>query len=423
LNILVDHGSYLNLGDIAMLEGAVARLHHALPDAQLHVVFRNIPTKLYRAPYVTRVPNYEMQPRPEKSLKPFLRDASHAVAIRGALAQLAFGASAGTLPLPLRDKTVTASEFCEPYDALHLVGGGMLNDVLTEQLVKKCTLVLTFAAQRKPIVMSGQQLGPFQNPLFKRALLRTLRAVKFVGVREPTESLALCREAKLEATRYALMGDDAFGITPAGETETRRILSEYGLEPHQFLAFNLRIQRNYAPEFARHAEFLGALAEKISNALHLPILFVPIATDKEQGDVGAAQRVAAHIPTARTVILDRPELSPSLAKGLLGQVRGAVGASYHFCTFAFCGGTPTVNVFDGRYYKQKSEGLTAFWGDARLAYALQDGNVEQAAQHILGVINDNALSEQLKRRAAEALTKWETIFDREARRNFGGDAR
>lgn len=419
MKILVDHGSYLNLGDMAMLEGAVTRLHHALPDAELHVIHRNIPTGIFQEPYVTRVPNYELHLGLEQVLQSVSRSSAHGAAVRGALTQLAFGASAEVIRLTQRETTLRAREFCAQYDALHLVGGGMLNDVFPEQLLKKSMLALTFAKQNKPVVLSGQQLGPFKNPVFQRTLLRTLRAAKFVGLREPTESVALCRHAKLDELRYVVMGDDAFGIAPPDAAETNTLLHECGLEPNRFVAFNLRIQKNYAPEFAQHAEFLGALAERIAAALNLPIVFVPIAIDKEAGDTSAARQVSQHIHKAQVVLLDRSDLTARRVKGLLGQAHGAVGASYHFCTFALCGGTPAVNVFDGRYYKQKGEGLTAFWGDARLAYALQDGNVADAAQHILSAIQDAALREKLKRRAADAIETWETIFDRETRRYFG----
>lgn len=422
MNILVDHGSYLNLGDIAMLEGAVTRLHHALPEARLHVVYRDLPTKIYQASRVTRVPNYEIQSTDNRVSHVVLRGKTEAVTLRLALTALAMGRRADTLALTQGTSVKTVGEFCKPYDALHLVGGGMLNDVFPAQLLKKCALVLTFAAQNKPILLSGQQLGPFQNPFYKRVLGRALRRANFVGLREPTDSAALCQEFGLDTARFGLMGDDAFGVPRADDAQTLRILDACGVVPKKFIAVNLRIQRNYAPEFAQHAHLLGALAETLDERLQMPLLFVPIATDREQGDVLAAQRVAAEIPHVHAHILDRPDLSAGLVKGVLGHARGAVGASYHFCTFALEAGTPTVNVYDGRYYAQKARGLTAFWGDARLALALQNGNVQAAAENVLDVFQDDSLSRQLRTRARDAVANWETIFDTQARIIFGGKA-
>src|SRR5258708_4401630 len=175
MNILVDHGSYLNLGDVAILESAVTRLHHALPDAQLHVVYRDMPTKIYQAPCVTRVPNYEIELAAKNRLQPLLGTKSDSAAVRVGLIQLALGKRATGLTITQNNRRLSADEFCKPYDALHLVGGGMLNDVFPMQLLKKSALLLTFAAQHKPAMLSGQQLGPFQNALFKRVLVRALR--------------------------------------------------------------------------------------------------------------------------------------------------------------------------------------------------------------------------------------------------------
>lgn len=419
MNILVDHGAYLNLGDIAMLESAVARLHHVLPEARLAVIYRELPTKIYQLPFVTPIPNYEIEPTGKRIIQPVLPAKADAAARRLTLFQLALGKRIDTLTVMQNTSAATLNEFSEPFDALHLVGGGVLNDVFPLELLKKSALLLTFAAQNKPTVLTGQQLGPFQNPFFKRVLARGLRGAEFVGVREPTTSMALCQEFGLDPTRYALMGEDAFGLAGAGEEQTQKVLSACGVESKKFIAMNLRVQYNYAPEFERHVHRMAELAETLAARMEMPLLFVPIATDPESGDSRTAQRVAAEIHRTPVQVLDRPDLSASLVKAVLAHARGAVGVSYHFCNFALSAGVPTVNVYDGRYYTQKAQGQAAFWGDARLALALQNGRVEDAARHILDVFNDEALSQHLNTRAREAVANWETIFDAQARKHFG----
>ena len=102
----------------------------------------------------------------------------------------------------------------------------------------------------------------------------------------------------------------------------------------------------------------------------------------------------------------------------LGQAFGAVGVSYHFCTFALTQGVPAVCLYDGDYYGQKGHGLCGFWADNRLALSLQDLTTLSAVKHIMQVFNDDRLRENLLRIAVEAVERWHSIFDQQVIKAF-----
>lgn len=110
-------------------------------------------------------------------------------------------------------------EFCAPFDALHMVGGGYLTDTFPEVLVEVFCLALAFHQQGKPILLTGQQVGPFQSRVLRAHTRRLLNCARFAGLREPTGSVELCKQCGLDPRRFRVMGDDSFGLPWADEAE------------------------------------------------------------------------------------------------------------------------------------------------------------------------------------------------------------
>ena len=114
-------------------------------------------------------------------------------------------------------------------------------------------------------------------------------------------------------------------------------------------------------------------------------------------------------------IFEHPTPTPALTKGILGKAYGAIGTSYHFCTFALSEGVPALCIYDGDYYSQKAKGLSLFWENEKLALSLKKMNIEHATQQIIDIFKDGKLRKQIKLRHEEALARWHNIFDNRIR--------
>jgi polysaccharide pyruvyl transferase WcaK-like protein len=123
--------------------------------------------------------------------------------------------------------------------------------------------------------------------------------------------------------------------------------------------------------------------------------------------------------SSKVLVLENDNLTPSLVKGILGKAFGAVGVSYHFCTFALGQGVPTVCIHDGNYYLQKARGLSEFWGDKRLSLPLKGMNTDLAIDHIAEVFNDDLLRKKLHDCSIQAVESWKHIFSTQVRKCFG----
>lgn len=414
-----------------MLESAVGRLRANLPETDIFVITRpGLQTDVWKIAGVYPVEMCVVRPVGVRLLarrRFFWRYDSFWRKTISAIALLSLDRAYSTRVKLLshssdaRAKTRDLHEFCEPFDALHIVGGGNLTDIFYDTLFEKCCLIQTFANQRKPILLTGQQLGPVKSHLLKNALARTLRKATFVGLREPVDSVRFCTEAKLDPNRFAVMGDDSFGSQPGDDLEATRLLAKMGVTPSRFLAVNIRIG-SYAPEHAVQMHKIAAIVRELATHFQMPIVVVPIWLDPLEGDVPSGTQLAETLGSKDVRVITDDALTPGLIKKVMSKAFGAIGVSYHFCTFALSEGVPAICIYDGAYYSQKGRGLSRFWQDDRLAMSLRDMDVQSGVKRIQQVLTDSSLRKNLHQLAIDHRHRWQEIFDSQTQSAFAASS-
>jgi hypothetical protein len=111
-------------------------------------------------------------------------------------------------------------------------------------------------------------------------------------------------------------------------------------------------------------------------------------------------------------VMQADGLMPATVRGVLGCAWGGIGVSYHFCTFSLTEGIPAICLYADPYYKQKAQGIAAFWGDERLSLSLSEMQVGPAMSHIRQVFEDTKLRAALVQRTQDAQRTWHEIFRR-----------
>lgn len=433
MKILVEHRSNANLGDTAMIEGCIHALRASRAEWELSVPDRpGLTTTLWSLPSIRRVCDYFVDYAYANlfSARSLLwrfnkqyQDVLNWTHVQG----LGRGLRAGRLPLsPMTQEQSghrTLGELCRGFDALHIVGQSGLTDVFADCLFQQCCLIIAFAEQRKPIILTGQQIGPLTCGRDKGLVCRTLRSVTFVGLREPTQSVAIVRQAKLARERFQVMGDDSFGMPSASEADVAAVLDKLGLQRNRFLAVNVRIGY-YAQEHAHDLIHIAQIVQRIAQQLDLPLLFVPISFNDIDSDVrtaSALQRLFGGVRGTRLLVLENETFSAPLTKGVMGHAAGALCVSYHACTFALSHGVPAICLYDGAYYAQKAEGLAEFWGDDRLALNLRTVPLSLAVEQILSALSDPSLRSRLAHRSVDAHRQWGAVFQQRIPALLGHD--
>jgi len=418
MKVLVNHSSGNNLGDMAMIEGVVRRLLHTAKGVNLCVLDNfSLPKEMWEWNNVTRVTMRLSDPLPRVAYVnriPYIRRYERqlkTIGIHSSLAMLDLGINANDIRVSDGSDSTTLENWCSAYDAMHFVGMGGFTDIFLKDVWHYCYMIYTLASQGKPVIFTGQQIGPFHSWLTKNLVQSSLRKAEFIGLREPTDSLVFCEQADLDSNRFAVMGDDSFGVPAADSEHVKSFLSRFGLSPGKFIAVNVRVG-NYASSHAEYIQCIADLMSNLSQRYDLPVVVVPIALDIWDSDIDSGYRLCEAVGGDRIQVLDKPEeLTAALVKGILGQAYAAVGVSYHFCTFALSQGVPAICIFDGDYYSQKARGLSRFWEDERLALPLKKLDLKEATRQVYELIEDQEFREALRIRAEIAIKRWEEIFD------------
>ena len=140
MKLLVDYASTYNLGDIAMLEGAVLRLASLLPDADIFVMdIPNLKTMIWNIPKIFRQPIFKLSPffwdafesrlPPNRYTSRFLQLWQRQLSFEVTLWCLESLLSVQSMPIfdTMIGRT-KLGQFCDQFDGLHVPGGNNLTD-------------------------------------------------------------------------------------------------------------------------------------------------------------------------------------------------------------------------------------------------------------------------------------------------------
>jgi len=428
MKILIDHGAHHNLGDIAILEGAVIRLHSLFPQMNISVVNRaNLETRIWKMPNVSKYEGATIKIPLDNLIEeiPFFwryDDRWRKQLCNYTLRRFSTSKSACRLPITANPKSSirigTLGGFCDPFDALLISGGGNLSDTFHRGgLFPKCCLMQAFIEQSKSVVLTGQQIGPFNSMRSRLNLFSVLRKVNFVGLRDPGDSFTLCKESKLHDLSFAVMGDDSFGLPPVSEKMIEDLLKSMRLKQFEFLAVQLR-WGSYTTELNDNFKKIIVLLERVQKILKMPLLIIPISYNSGDNDVRTAKKIIASIKSSSVNMLELSKSSPDVVKGILGKAYGAIGTSYHFCTFSLSEGTPAVCIYGGKHYSQKAKGLCLFWEDPRLGLDITKVGEVSASEHIENLFKDGDFRSGIKIRAEKYIRNWKHDFDRVVKKNL-----
>jgi len=241
--------------------------------------------------------------------------------------------------------------------ALFISGAGAFNDFYILSVGGFWgILVRCMSFLGKPIVGSGQQVGPFKM-FGRRALARwALRPIDLLGVRDPP-SIACASALDVPEHRIVLTGDDAWDLVPVTPEVAQTTLDRHGI-PERFIAAQLRFGSSVGWEEADSHTVALSLGH-LSSELGLPVVFVPCMTSSGADDRYPAACVQEHLDVPSWAVTE--ELDARATKALLGRAELAVGTANHFCVFAASMGTPVIGLHATPYMEQKLKGVAQLW--------------------------------------------------------------
>jgi polysaccharide pyruvyl transferase WcaK-like protein len=236
-------------------------------------------------------------------------------------------------------------------DGLAIAGGGNLASNWPMHIRERSTLAAVARKLGKPIVISGQTLGPELTDGDSAMLGELLRTARVVGVREqPSHELALSLgvdPAKLQRTV-----DDATFVADDGAAEPR---AAYCL-----VSFSLHLAGHPRDGFVALA---AALLDELVSTTGLEVVFFAHFGSTDPAVVTGDSVIHREIATAMT----QPSavVAPSTVAAAAGLARNAafvVSSRYHPVVFSAAAGVPTLAISVDAYTAIKLRGALATGG-------------------------------------------------------------
>ncbi|HZO87543.1 MAG TPA: polysaccharide pyruvyl transferase family protein [Chthonomonadaceae bacterium] len=369
MRILIDVSSEIlyNVGDIAMIHVALARLGALWPEARLELILSR----------PDRLPRFFPQARG-------LSDQGHLAffhegCLFGRFWRLAPGIEdrlrtrylRQVAPLILVRKrrhgvdTESIRAYIEAVCAADLVilgGGAWITDVFEYGARFALDTLHIAQAQGKPTALIEQGMEPIQSPKLRACLGALLPRANLIALRERRAGLPLLRSLGVPEDRIAVTGDDAIELAHA-------------MRPPCLgdgIGINLRVA-SYAGVEEALAEAVRPVLQAAARRFDAPLLPAPIETSEQTSDAGAIRRLLAGWDDASDG--GAALQTPQAVIAQIGRCRIVVTGSYHAAVFALAQGIPAVTLARSAHYRHKFLGLADMFGIGCAVVSLEDARL------------------------------------------------
>lgn len=238
-------------------------------------------------------------------------------------------------------------------DAVLITGGGNLSSQWPEHVYERAALGELAELLGKPLVISGQTVGPALTGRDGELVGALLRSARLIGVRE-ARSFDVATE--LGATRVVRTLDDAAYLSEAGHDEPTASRDPYVL-------VTLAPYAGSTPP-ATFAARTARLLDEVAAVTGLEVLLLPhvgsVLGGEPVGDAVPHEAVRDASTSGRLSLL--PIVAPGEAARLAREATFSISTRYHPAVFAASGGVPWLTISVDEYTDVKLAGHAANFG-------------------------------------------------------------
>lgn len=292
-------------------------------------------------------------------------------------------------------------------DAVLISGGGNLNSTWPVHVYERAALASVASIFHRPLIVSGQTLGPLITGRHGELMSATLTSARLVGVRESASAL-VAESLGVLPEKLGLTVDDA-SFAPGAE---RAAPAE-----------------NYiAATFAAHTglttreDFVTSVARVLRHAIELTdadVVLIPHQgvgdADRADGDIAMHDEIRAALGDLAPRVHNLPVLDAAQIAHLTRGAELVLSSRYHPVVYALAAGVPALGLGVDAYTTMKIHGALANFGAGDFALStasLVDGTLEHAVADTWAQRTEiaEALRLTADRRRSEARSWWDTVM-------------
>lgn len=277
--------------------------------------------------------------------------------------------ASGERALPGDDPAWAVIDAVSGVDAVAIAGGGNMASNWPMHVFERAALGALAERAGRPLVVTGQTLGPRLDPADRALVGGLLRSARLVGVREHA-SAELAAGLGVLPERLAANRDDATFLGWADTGAQAGADAEPATGSPEPILVSLSVHLGGLPR-ARAVAGLAASLDRLADATGRPLVFHPHFGSIDPAVVAGDEVLHAEVRTALRAPSEALEPGdPRPAARLARSAAMLVTSRYHPAVFAAPSGVPIAALSADDYTAVKLRGATGWWD--------QDGVVELA---------------------------------------------
>lgn len=284
-------------------------------------------------------------------------------------------------------------------DGVLIAGGGNLASTWPLHVYERAALAGIAGRLGRPVVVTGQTLGPDLRGRDRELVGEMLRAARLVGVRESASH----RLAAEFGVRARLGVDDASFVA---------LTTMDAAAPREGVLVSLSLSLGGASRtetVQRVATLVDAAADTVGGPVRFHAHFGALAGHSPRGDAVLHEEVRARLRTPSTVV---PTGEVTAAASLAHSSALLITGRYHPAVFAAPAGVPVLGLVTDDYTAVKQRGALAHWGqDATVPIAAADSDGIPRAHSLWKSRDDIAATSAVRRTThhAETTQWWDAV--------------
>lgn len=407
--ILVGGFGYSDIGDESQLTTDLINLRKFVPDAQILVLSDNpeYTRKYHKIEADHSISKYLLkEPRTsaniiERNFFRLVRFLALDVFLRGFI--LLFNARRlrkNKNPVFLNSDGKRLLENLMSANLIFNVGGGNINSIFRfgGLYAKSFTYILcrTFG---KPVILSGQSIGPFSMCLDKWLAKFSLDRVNVITLREKFSKIVL-EQIGVTKPLIKVTADDSTLLPPASEKEIETVFSKENIARHHpLIGVNMiKLRVLSSVKLKRTRKLLAKIADYLISEHDARIVFVPMSYKAPADDRIAALEVLKLMKHKDKAHILVNEYDDHTIKGIIEQMDLAIGLRYHFIAFAVNSQVPSIGIYTDHYYLIKIKGILELVGQKKYACDIEEASFKDMVNLVEDILSNK---ETIRKRLGE----------------------
>lgn len=251
-------------------------------------------------------------------------------------------------------------QLVQEHDVIHISGGGFLTGKTRSRLWEFCLLMRICQMLGKPYLLTGHNIGVFQDKDDKRIAAMGLKGALHIGLRDKGISEKEIASIGIHGSHVVSSCDDALFCDRLESREIKQRIEEQGLDSGKpWVAVNFH-HWGQAPEEREAIESrFAAICDEIRHTHGMQIVFIAMTPS----DVDPETRISAKMKEANCCFPYSPDYR--VVRGIIADAAFVFTMKHHPIVFAQGEGVPIVSVALDTYYHHKNKGAMDNTGDGQ----------------------------------------------------------